>query len=316
MEELEALRLIEEQRLANKKKNNKAQKRQDKEDKRKKDEEDALNQVEEATAAAIIAAQEKETVTVNDKHDKNLNENLHNIFNGLVTELEAPEGEAPNKQEERSLKNKRSRSSKSSSRHISNKVLPPEATASSIKKKITFEDTYIHPHKRVIIELAILLKSNKAFEKFTKALMAFIENAQLVGPKFLINMLNPESKEKSIMSKGKISPNMTKLGIHVKISGNGNAFNKQKVWDKKEQSNNGRNNRKSKNKEEYRDPIFSMVVSSKVEPREIINLVTHVWARLNKSRLQVKDLQFVDSKTAVSIFKVSTATKKKLSMQS
>jgi hypothetical protein len=51
-------------------------------------------------------AQEKETVTVNDKHDKNLNKNLHNIFNRLVTELEAPEGEAPDKQEERSPRTK------------------------------------------------------------------------------------------------------------------------------------------------------------------------------------------------------------------
>ncbi len=25
---------------------------------------------------------------------------------------------------------------------------------------------------------------------------------------------------------------MTKLGTHIKISGNSNAFNKQKVWDK------------------------------------------------------------------------------------
>ncbi len=70
---------------------------------------------------------------------------------------------------------------------------------------------------------------------------------------------------------------MTKLGIHVKISGNGNAFNKQKVWDKEEQGNKGRNNRKSNKKEEYKDPIvyFSMVVSSKVEPREIIDCVMH-----------------------------------------
>jgi hypothetical protein len=58
--------------------------------------------------------------------------------------------------------------------------------------------------------------------------MAFIENAQMVDPKFVINTLNPMSKEKSIMTKGEISPNMTKLRIHVRISGNGNAFNKQK----------------------------------------------------------------------------------------
>jgi hypothetical protein len=55
-----------------------------------------------------------------------------------------------------------------------------------------------------------------------------------------------------------------------------------------------------------------MVVTSKVEPREIIDRVTHEWARLNGMHLQVKDLQFVDSETDVSIFKVSTTTKKEV----
>jgi hypothetical protein len=55
-----------------------------------------------------------------------------------------------------------------------------------------------------------------------------------------------------------------------------------------------------------------MVVSSEVEPKEIIDHVTHEWARLNGTRLQVKDLQFVDSETVVSIFKVSTATNKEV----
>ncbi len=181
-------------------------------------------------------------------------------------------------------------------------------TADSTKKKISFEDTYVHPHKRVIIELAILLKSDNAFEEFTKALMAFLENAQMVDPKFEINTLKPTSKEKSIKNKGEISPNMTKLGIHIKVSGNGNVFNKQKVWDNQGQGNNGRSSRKSKKKEEYKDPTvyFSMVVSSEVEPVEIIERVTHEWAGLNGTRLQVKDLQFVDSEMFVSIFKVST----------
>jgi hypothetical protein len=76
--------------------------------------------------------QEKGTDMVDDKPDENLNKNLHNIFNRLVTKLEAPEGEDPNEQEERSPKNKRSGSSKSSSRHIPNKVSPPEAMAASI----------------------------------------------------------------------------------------------------------------------------------------------------------------------------------------
>jgi hypothetical protein len=53
-----------------------------------------------------------------------------------------------------------------------------------------------------------------------------------------------------------------------------------------------------------------MVVSSEVEPKEIIDCVTHEWARMNGTRLKVKDLQFVDSKMVISIFKMSTTTNK------
>jgi hypothetical protein len=60
--------------------------------------------------------------------------------------------------------------------------------------------------------------------------MSFITNAQIVDPIFVINPTNPLLKEKNISSKGKISPNMTKLGTHIKIFGIGNAFNKQKIW--------------------------------------------------------------------------------------
>jgi hypothetical protein len=60
--------------------------------------------------------------------------------------------------------------------------------------------------------------------------MLFISNAQTVDLKFTINPLNILSKEKNIGSKGEISLNMTKLGVHIKISGNGNVFNKQKIW--------------------------------------------------------------------------------------
>ncbi len=229
----------------------------------------------------------------------------------MLKELGKPEQEP----EECSPAKKRGKSSKSSTKHSNaNKVSPPKATAASTAKKITFEDTYVHPHKRFILDLAILLKSEKALKEFTKALMAFIENEQMVDPKFVINILNPKSKEKSITTKGEISHNMTKLRTHVKISGNGNAFNKQKVWDKEEQSNKGRNNQRSNKKEEYRDPTvyFSMVVPSEVEPKEIIDRITHEWARINGTRLQVKDLQFVDRETAVSIFKVSTTTNKEV----
>jgi hypothetical protein len=98
--------------------------------------------------------------------------------------------------------------------------------------------------------MAITLKSNKAFEEFMQAIMAFITNVQIVDPKFIINPLNPLSDTKPIMMKGEISPNMTKLSTHIKISGRGNKFSKQKVWNKGENDkDNGRKNCKANKKE-------------------------------------------------------------------
>ena len=98
----------------------------------------------------------------------------------------------------------------------------------------------------------------------------------MVDPKFVIYPLNPNSKEKNISSKGKISSNMTKLGIYIKVSGNGNAFNKQKVWDKDGDA--GRKSHKASKKDEFRDPVvyFSLVISSEVRsqkwnPRKLLN---------------------------------------------
>jgi hypothetical protein len=136
--------------------------------------------------------------------------------------------------------------------------------------------------------------------------MAFITNAQMVDPKFVINSINKNSKEKNISSKGEISPNLTKLGLHIKISGYGNVFHWKKVWGNQD---NERKSHKTK-KDEYRDPTvyFSMVISSKVKPQEIVEQVTHKWARLNGTCLQVKDIQSIESKTVVPFFKVSTLT--------
>ncbi len=185
------------------------------------------------------------------------------------------------------------------------------ATIPQAATRVTaFLDKFIYPQSQVILELAVTLKSDKAFEEFTQAFMSLITNAQIVDPKFIINPLNPNSKEKNITSKGEISPNMTKLGIHIKISGNGNAFNKQKVWDKDGDS--GRQSHKANKKEEFKDPTvyFSMVILSEVEPKEIIECTTHEWSRMNGMRLQIKDLQFIESETMVSIYKVSKNTPK------
>ncbi len=135
----------------------------------------------------------------------------------------------------RSLVKKRSGSSKTTSRRKGNRLVSPtkqESIPQAAPWVTSFLDRLIYPHSQVSLELAVTLMSDKAFEEFTQALMSLITNAQMVDSKFVINPLNPNSKEKNISSKGEISPNMTKLGTHIKISGNGNSFNKQKVWDK------------------------------------------------------------------------------------
>jgi hypothetical protein len=106
-------------------------------------------------------------------------------------------------------------------------------TTQTTTRLTSFLNSFVYPHSHDILELAVLLKSNKAFEEFTQAILAFLMNAQMVDLLFVINPLNPNSKEKSITLKGEISSYMTKLGFQVKISGNRNAFKKQKFWPEK-----------------------------------------------------------------------------------
>jgi hypothetical protein len=229
--------------------------------------------------------------------------NGEELMETSVTQEDNNEDEA----EERSPLKKRSRSSKSATRRVT--PPDPKITASmTLANRTTFLDNFVYPYPCIILKLTITLKSDKAFEEFTQALMAFISKAKMVDSKFMINPLNSSSKEKSISSKAKVSPNMTKLGTHIKISGNSNAFSKKKIWSNWD---NDRKSRKS-NKEEFNDPTvyFSMVVSTKVMPQEIIDQVSHEWTCLHGSRLQVKDLQSVSSEMVVSFFKVSTVTPK------
>jgi hypothetical protein len=83
----------------------------------------------------------------------------------------------------------------------------------------------------------------------------------MVDPKFVINPFNILSKGKNIGSKGEISSNMTKLGVHIKISGNGNVFNKQKIWGNQGQGDNGRKSLRS-NKGEFHNPTVYFLWSS------------------------------------------------------
>jgi hypothetical protein len=300
-----ALKQIQELCLTNKKKNDEIRKKQEEEEKRKKDKEHEARQKaaeEEKSKCAVVSPQ-----------------NLHDIMNGIDTEQSEGmdydmEVEENYGDEERSPLKKRSGSRKLATRKSRHpKVNPPsdkEATVqtSTATKTSTFLDTYIHPHSRTVLELAIKLKSNNPFEEFTKSLMDLIANAQIVDSRFVINPIDSASKEKNISSKGEISSNMTKLGMHIKISGNGNAFNKRKVWGNQEQERKSRKNKK----EEFRDPTvyFSMIVSTEVKPQELIDRITHEWVQLGGARLQIKDLQIIESETVVTFFRVSTMTPK------
>jgi hypothetical protein len=134
--------------------------------------------------------------------------NLHDIMNGINTPQDAMEveDEADDDIDERSPLKKQSGSSKTASRSSrSTQVTPPKTKAdppmaTSNTKTATLLDTFSYPYPRTIIELAITLKSDKAFEEFAQALMAFITNVQMVDLKFVINPVNPTSKEKNIIS--------------------------------------------------------------------------------------------------------------------
>jgi hypothetical protein len=53
-----------------------------------------------------------------------------------------------------------------------------------------------------------------------------------------------------------------------------------------------------------------MVVSTAVRPQELLDRITHEWARTGGNRLQIKDLQTIESETVVTFFRVSTLTPK------
>lgn len=306
-------RELEEIRLLNKKHHQQERQRLEAEEKRQKDEESAAKDSEETSKTdedAPAALSEGTT------HSEGLDftADVHNIMNGL-DDLAAGNQEDGD-EDERSPMKKRPGSSKVPSRRnkpAARQVSPPDPTIPTLKTALRLTpstEPVDHEYKRTIFELAILLTSEKKFEEFTQALMAFLANAQIVDKQFVINPLNPKSTAKDITMKGDISPNMTKLGEHIKISGNGpTVFSKRKKWDKEED---GRTSRKTTKKEEFQDPTvyFSMFVSSMVPPKDIIDRTTHEWARMNGVRLQIKELQFVDSETVVSLYKVSKLTPK------
>jgi hypothetical protein len=85
-----------------------------------------------------------------------------------------------------------------------------------------------HCFKQVILKLLVLLKTEKAFDKFLQVLVVFMLTAKLVDPNFVWNPIDPDAVgTNDITSKAKIPTSMTMLGSHVKVLGNGYPFVKQ-----------------------------------------------------------------------------------------
>jgi hypothetical protein len=93
---------------------------------------------------------------------------------------------------------------------------------------------------------------------------------------------------------------MTKQGIHdVQISGNGYTFlKKQQIGDKEKQGQ-----KFSKKRVKIRHPTlyFSLIISSSVNPKKIIERCSHEWACNGGTRMNVKELQDICTKTVGSM---------------
>jgi hypothetical protein len=75
-----------------------------------------------------------------------------------------------------------------------------------------------------------MLKMDKASKEFVQLFVVFMVNAKMVNPTFVWNPIDPNvTSLNDITSKGKIPTNMTMLGSHVKVSGSGYSFVKQRV---------------------------------------------------------------------------------------
>ncbi len=217
---------------------NKRRKKRKEEAKRQKGEEEAHKKAEEDLAR--------------EKEEENVAKNLHNIMSGIdrgedIIEIDGVENDD---KDERSPLKKRGGSSKTTIRRTSgktHKIISPQDQPQvekipSILKATQFMDTYTHPHRRIVLELTIGLTKEDTFDEFAKALASLLSSARIVDPMFVINPIDQFSKDKEIAVKGNISTNMTKLGIHVQISGNvthsssrksGIKMNKERHWQRR-----------------------------------------------------------------------------------
>jgi hypothetical protein len=182
-------RKLDEIRQLNKK-NHQAQRQQEEEEAKRQQDEDA----------ARLTTKGPAGVTPENAMDDAINNfasKVHNIMNGMQ-EMETSDTEKANDDDLCSPPKKRHSTKTSAQRNPTRHVSPTQEgqKVTTMGKTTTFLENFIYPHSRVVLELAVVLKSDKAFEEFTQALMAFLSNAQIVDPKFVVNPLHPNSKEK------------------------------------------------------------------------------------------------------------------------
>ena len=173
-------RELDEIRLLNKKHHQQERQRKEEEEKRKKDDEATmvLEDVTFTTTDVPVESQEGKE----DEDVLNFTADVHNIINGFE-EMETEEHEKDDEDEWSPMK-KRPGSSKASSQRSKTavrQVSPPDSGAAPVLKPAlhtpSIVETVNYKYKRTIFELAILLTSEKKFEEFTHALMAFLTNA-------------------------------------------------------------------------------------------------------------------------------------------
>jgi hypothetical protein len=143
------LKGIDDIRQLNKKKFDAKRKKEEEESKRKKDEEEVLKKAEEEKAKAI--------------EEDNIAKNLHSIMNGIDGDKGILKIDG-NEDDNKGVPNK------------THKVLSPQENqtqteeAPSILKTTKFIDSYIHPHRRIMLEFTITLTKEDTSDKFLKAL--------------------------------------------------------------------------------------------------------------------------------------------------
>ncbi len=148
---------------------------------------------------------------------------------------------------------------------------------------------HYHQFRCIILELSVVLKTEKGFDEFVQSLAVFMVNAKMVDPYFVWNPIDPDAVGLAdITSKGEIPTNMTMLGSHVKVSGGGYVFVKQRVYKENKAMRAQQGGRGNNEKEqEYKDPTvyFNLVISLDVDPSEIIACTTYEWTHINGQRL-------------------------------